>query len=153
MDKEYKGYKATLILTDSGVIIRQQGGIRVLLRGDVFRGDKTIPYSSIVATQLKKAGLLLGYLQLTLIGGSDAKGGSLQALKDENTINFYNRGENNELFAEAKEIIETKMKEARGGSVRRSAADDIEKYAGLRDRGVISEEEFQAKKKQLLAIN
>lgn len=51
--KEYKGYNGTLILTDSGVIIKR--GIKgFLLGGGKLRGDKTIPYASIVAVQLKK---------------------------------------------------------------------------------------------------
>ena len=31
-----------------------------------------------------------------------------------------------------------------------STADEIEKYAGLRDKGIITEEEFQSKKRKLL---
>jgi predicted Zn-dependent peptidase len=33
-----------------------------------------------------------------------------------------------------------------------SYLDELEKLAGLRDRGVITEEEFEAKKKQLLGL-
>jgi len=72
--KEFKGYNGTIILTDTGVIIKR--GVKgFLLGGGMLRGDKTIPYSSIVAVQLKKAGLVAGYLQLTLKGGSEAKSG------------------------------------------------------------------------------
>jgi len=53
--KEFKGYNGTLILTNTGVIIKR--GIKgFLLGGGMLRGDKTIPYSSIIAVQLKKAG-------------------------------------------------------------------------------------------------
>src|SRR3989344_4184348 len=101
--KEYKGYNGTLILTNSGVVIKR-GAKGFLLGGGMLRGDKSIPYSSIVAVQLKKAGLVAGYIQITLTGGSDAKGGLLQSSLDENSINFHAFGKNNELFAEAKEI-------------------------------------------------
>ena len=33
-----------------------------------------------------------------------------------------------------------------------SALDELEKLANLRDRGIVSEEEFQKKKKQLLEL-
>ena len=68
--KEYKGYNGTLILTDTGVIIKR-GAKGFLLGGGMLRGDKTIPYGSIVAVQLKKAGMTAGYIQLTLKGGSE----------------------------------------------------------------------------------
>ena len=33
-----------------------------------------------------------------------------------------------------------------------SSADELKKYAGLKDEGIITEEEFQAKKKQILGL-
>lgn len=52
-NKEFKGYNGTLILTDTGVVIKR--GLKgVLLGGGMLRGDKTIPYCSIIAIQLKK---------------------------------------------------------------------------------------------------
>jgi len=33
-----------------------------------------------------------------------------------------------------------------------SNADELKKYAGLKDEGIITEEEFQAKKKQILGL-
>lgn len=151
-NKEFKGYNGTLILTDTGVIIKR--GIKgFLLGGLMLRGDKTIPYNSIAAVQLKKAGLLAGYIQLTLVGGSEAKSGLFQSATDENSINFYSQNDGNKKFAEAKEIIEQKIAESRGGNLKQnSEADDLEKFAKLKDKGVITEEEFQKKKKQILGI-
>jgi len=147
--KEYKGYNGNLILTDTGVIIKR--GIKgFLLGGMMLRGDKTIPYSSIVAVQLKKAGMAAGYIQLTLAGGSEAKSGLFQSTMDENSINFYPLGKNNEMFTEAKELIEQKIHQVKSGYSAMSSADELEKFAKLRDKGIISEEEFQAKKKKLL---
>jgi len=147
---EYGGYNGTLILTDTMVIIKR--GVKgVLLGGGSLRGDKSIPYSSIAAVQLKKAGLTAGYLQLTLVGGSEAKGGLVQATTDENTIMFYASG--NKKFEEAKQLIEQRIAAARSGAgQQRSDADELAKYAELRDKGTITEEEFQQKKKQLLNL-
>ena len=150
--KEYKGYNGTLILTDTGVIIKR-GAKGFLLGGGMLRGDKTIPYSSIVAVQLKKAGMTAGYIQLTLKGGSEAKSGLFQSTTDENSINFHSAfgGNNNELFAEAKKLIEERIN-AVNSPAKNSGLDDLEKLDTLKKKGIISEEEFQAKKKQLLGI-
>lgn len=139
-----------MILTDTGVIIKR--GLRgFFLGGGSLRGDKTIPYSSIVAVQLKKAGAVAGYIQLTLMGGSEAKGGLFQSAFDENSINFHSWGNKNQLFLEAKELIEQKMQQTRNGHTR-SDADELDKFSQLRDKGVLSEEEFQGKKKQILGL-
>lgn len=151
MEKEYKGYNGTIILTDTGIIIKR-GAKGFLLGGGMLRGDKSIPYSSIVAVQLKKAGMTAGYLQLTLLGGSEAKGGLFQSATDENSINFHAFGKNNGLFTEAKEYIESKIHQVSKGGAKSSEADELEKYHNLRDKGVISEDEFQTKKKQILGF-
>lgn len=151
-NKEYKGYNGTLILTDTGVIIKR-GAKGFFLGGGMLRGDKTIPYSSIVAVQLKKAGMTAGYIQLTLKGGSEAKSGLFQSATDENSINFHSAfgGNNNELFFEAKRLIEERINSV-NSPVKNSGLDDLEKLASLKEKGIISEEEFQAKKKQLLGL-
>lgn len=150
MQQEYKGYNGTIILTDKGVLIKR--GLKgYMLGGGMLRGDKTIPYSSIVAVQLKKAGMTAGYLQLTLKGGSEAKSGLMQSTTDENTVNFHAR--KNKDFLEAKEKIETKISESSGGNQQASSgADELEKLASLKEKGIISQEEFDAKKKQILNL-
>lgn len=150
-NKEYSGYNGTLCLTDTGVVIKR--GIKgFLLGGGKLRGDKTIPYSSIVAVQLKKAGMTAGYIQLTLAGGSEAKDGLFQSTTDENSINFHAIGKTNELFAEAKTLIEQRIGQSRGSVSVKSDAENLEKFAELRDKGVITKEEFEAKKKQILGL-
>lgn len=147
--REFKGSNGTLILTETGITIKR--GIKgFLFGGMMLRGDKTIPYSSIVAVQLKKAGLLAGYLQLTLSGGSEAKSGLIQSTDDENSINFNNWGDNNAQFAEAKSLIEQRIHAADSVSTAHSNLDELEKLARLKEKGIISDKEFQAKKKQLL---
>jgi hypothetical protein len=148
MSVEYKGYNGTILLTDTGVIIKR-GAKGFLLGGGKLRGDKTIPYNSIVAVQLKKAGLTAGYLQLTLKGGSEAKGGLIQSTTDENTINFHSR--HNKEFAEAKQHIEGRISQS-SQSQTNNGLNDLDKLAELKEKGVITEAEFAAKKKQLLGL-
>lgn len=151
MQDEYKGYNGTIILTDNGVVIKR-GAKGFLLGGGMLRGDKTIPYSSIVAVQCKKAGVMSGYLQLSLRGGSEAKSGVNQAVKDENTVTFQIN--KNKMFFELKERIEKKMHElSEGGQSNGSGKmDDLERLASLKEKGIISQDEFDAKKKQLLGL-
>ncbi len=149
---EYSGYNGTLVLGDTGVTIKR--GVKgFLLGGGMLRGDKTIPYSSITAVQLKAAGMSAGYIQLSLMGGQEAKAGLLQSTMDENSVHFYRKS--NAAFAEAKRVIEERMQSSRGGTVVQAAsssADELAKFAQLRDSGVITEEEFQKKKKDLLGL-
>ncbi len=153
--KEYKGYNGTLVLTDTGIIIRR-GAKGFLFGGLTLKGDKSIPYRSIIAVQLKKAGLTAGYIQLTLKGGSEAKAGLFESVSDENSINFHSAfgGNNNQLFKEAKELIEEKIHAADSPVIinKNSDLDELEKLASLKEKGIITEEEFQAKKAQLLDL-
>lgn len=145
--KVYKGWNGTLILTDTGVIIKR--GLKgFFLGGGMIRGDKTIPYSSIVAVQFKKAGMLSGYLQLTIKGGPEAKGGLMQSVKDENTVTFQS-WQNNK-FEEVKRFIEEKI--SKNSEPKRDDIFDLEKLAELKEKGIITKEEFQKKKEQILKI-
>jgi hypothetical protein len=144
--KEYKGYNGTLTLTDTGVIIKRKKGF--LLGGGKLRGEKTIPYSNIIAVQLKKAGWTGGYLQLTLAGGSGGKGGLFRSTMDANTVCFYKS--KNQNFEEAKEIIERHIS---GGSQKATSnLDELERLASLKEKGIITQDEFDAKKKSLLNL-
>ena len=147
MNDEYKGYNGTFILTDAGVIIKR-GAKGFLLGGGMLRGDKTIPYTSIVAVQLKKAGMTAGYLQLTLKGGSEAKSGLMQSTTDENTVNFHAR--KNKDFLEAKEKIEARISQSSGSQQSRSGADELEKLAALKEKGILSQAEFDSEKAKIL---
>jgi hypothetical protein len=145
LPKEFKGQNGNLILNETSLVIKR--GLKgFLLGGGMLRGEKTIPYESIVAVQLKPSGFLVGYLQLTLKGGSEAKGGFLQSQKDENTIRFTK----NEVFLEAKKIIEEKINASSKSS--NNSLEDLQKLAEMRDKGILTEEEFTAKKKQILKI-
>ncbi len=150
VSKKYKGYNGTIILNETSLIIKR-GFKGFLLGGGRVRGDKTIPYTSIVAVQYKKAGIAVGFLQVSLRGGSEAKGGVLEAVKDENTVTFLS-GKNKQ-FLELKEFLETQMDNGqKGPSPKNSPLDDLEKLAQLNQQGIITDAEFKAKKKQILGL-
>lgn len=152
MEKEYVGRNGKIVLFDDHLIIKR-GAKGFLLGGGMLRGDKTIPYSSIVAVQFKKSGMTMGYIQFSLMGGNEAKGGLMQSVTDENTVNFQSWGGNiNEDFMELKKLVEEKMRQSKSQSHHSSSLDELSKLAKLKESGVITDEEFQKKKTQLLDI-
>lgn len=120
-----------------------------------FAQSKVIPIKEIKSVQLKLAGTMGGYIQLG-VGDEVELHISIWRVKyDENTIEF-NAGiwkDNNTMANNIKNYIEKCIMTASqpaivAGGV--SAADEILKFKSLLDQGIISEEEFDAKKKKLL---
>jgi len=148
----YRGLNGNLVLTDRGVVIRR--GIKgFLLQGGTLRGDKEIPYDSIVALQFKNSGINQGYLQLSLRGGSEAKAGLAEAIKDENTISFgLGRGAK---FSEARDIIRWRIDYLKAHPPgqpppARNPIGEISELAALRDSGAITEAEYTTAKRKIL---
>lgn len=150
MEKEYKWFNGSLILNENWVIIKRWLKWFFFWWG-MLRWDKTIPYSSIVAVQFKKAWLLEWFIQLSLKWWSEAKWWLLESKRDENSIYFQNWWENNKKFEEAKIIIEEKISwwYIKNNN---SNLDELEKLANLKEKGIISQEEFEKKKKILLDL-
>ena len=146
----FVGKNGTILLTNTGVLIRRVGG----LLSSFPAGEKTIPYKSITAVQFKKPTMTVGFLQLTLVGAVEASGGSFQAVTDENTVTFETE-ESAESFGRAKIMIEERISQIASGKPETDNSDylvQLEKLATLKDKGIISDIEFDAKKKQLLGI-
>jgi hypothetical protein len=104
VERRFEGYNGALVLTDTGVRITR--GALGALRQFALRGDKFIPYESIVAVQFNNIPLWIGYIQLSLRGGGEAKSGVFQSFRDENTVvwTWWRRGKSAE-FEEARDLI------------------------------------------------
>lgn len=149
MEKRFSG-KRILPLEDKIRIVRR-GGLAILAHG--LKGDKEIFINQISSIQFRKAGALTnGYIQFAFIGGSEAKGGMLQATTDENTVFFNQKNEDD--FSAIKYMIEDRIhqlkKMDRIDYKKGLSLDDLEKLAELKEKGIITEEEFQIKKRQIL---
>jgi hypothetical protein len=148
------------VFTDK-VELTPKGVFGLVNRG--LKGTKTIPFASITAIQHKRAGFMVGYLQFSLKGGQESKGGVTAALQDENTFTYAGFGDN-DIVDQIKQFIEQRMgaqpvslSPQMSAAVHSSATFDdivgqIERIAALKERGVLTEEEFTAKKKQLLGL-
>lgn len=70
------------------------------------------------------------------------------------SINFYGVANQNEVFSIISELIVKRQEETKTATVKgpESGSDELKKYKELLDSGIITQEEFDAKKKQILGI-
>ena len=134
------------------VVISHKGVLNFLAMG--IKGDKTIYYNNITSVQFKKSGWTAGYIQFSINGGRENVGGLLGATQDENTITIS--GNKNSEAEKIVAYINKKLAEIRNGISNTvqaiSSADELKKFKELLDMGIITQEEFDAKKKQLLDL-
>ncbi|WP_253184242.1 DUF4429 domain-containing protein [Bacillus thuringiensis] len=149
---EFKGAGKTIVKIEGNFIrLKRKGALNFLNHG--LDGEKTIDINNMTGIQIKKANFFTnGYIQFIFMGSQESKRGVMAAATDENTVMFTKREQ--KMAEEIKEYIESmlvnKSRPQVAASV--SGADEILKYKELLDQGVITEEEFRAKKKQLLGI-
>lgn len=147
---EEKVYGLLEVYSDKLTITPAKGVLGWLTKG--LKGTKTIPFESITAIQLKECGPIFnGYIQFTIHGGNESKGGVSDALSDENTFMFSR--ENNALAIKIKEYVESetsKLRRPQTAAVSINLSDEIQKLASLKEQGILSDEEFQAAKKKLI---
>ncbi|EGO5065343.1 hypothetical protein H6228_001249 [Enterococcus faecalis] len=117
-----------------------------------LKGDKTISFRNISAIQLKKPGVTNGYIQFTILGGRESRAGIFAATKDENTVMFARKYYKEML--NLKNYIEYQQKTIfdNSASNQLSPADEILKLKTLLDSNIITQEEFEAKKRELLNL-
>ena len=120
-------------------------------------GGKRIRMSDIIAIQFKEpAGAAVGFIQFTFPGSGENKGNVFSSINDENSIPVSPL--NLELAKDIVNYIESKRKELRNSpnfvvpTPTMSTADELKKFKDLLDMGIITQEEFDAKKKQLLGL-
>ena len=127
------------------------------LTGNVTDGEKTIYYVDCIGVQFKRAGVTLGYLQLETASSLGNNRGS--NFFNENTFTF--NSELNEQMGYVADYIRQQIdlcKKAKSTPnqatviQQTSAADELKKCKELLDSGIITQEEFNAKKKQLLGL-
>ncbi|PEP09865.1 DUF4429 domain-containing protein [Bacillus wiedmannii] len=149
---EFKGAGKTIVKIEGNFIrLKRKGALNFLNHG--LDGEKTIDINNMTGIQIKKANFFTnGYIQFIFMGSQESKRGVMAAATDENTVMFTKREQ--KMAEEIKEYIESILvnKSKSQVAVSVSGADEILKYKELLDQGIITEEDFQAKKKQLLGI-
>lgn len=119
------------------------------------KSEKTVHMRSIGAVQWREpGGLMNGFIQIAHSGSQESKGGTFDAVKDENSIVFVKKAAPD--FARIRDFIQERIslahapQPAQAASAPTSLADELTKLAALRDQGVLTPEEFDAQKARLL---
>lgn len=126
-----------------------------LIFGDsLTQGEKTIYYKDAIGVQFKPATITDGYIQVeTAVGGMTS---AKSQYGGENSIQFGSKV--NDEAETVTNFIKQKIEEIKntpvGGTViqQSTAADEVMKLKQLLDMGVISQEEFDKKKNELLGL-
>ena len=133
------------------VVITTKVTIGSLLTGNVSDGEKTIYYRDAIGVQFKKSGLQIGYLQIET--ASSQMNNRNNNFFNENSFTFDTTKVSNEEMMEIADYVKQRINEIKNNiGTAFSAADELTKFNGLLDAGVISQEEFDAKKKQILGV-
>ncbi len=118
--------------------------------------SKTIPISSITSVQLKPPGKIIGgFIAFSIPGGNERQGSStFNAVTDENAFVIFE--DSYPAACKAKKYIDDAIANRKTGSTsvvnQLSPAEEIKRFKELLDLGIITQEEFEAKKKQLLGL-
>lgn len=144
-----KGHNGQLELTDSVLRIRRKGILALMTQG--LKGEKEIVIAEISSIQFEQAdNFINGYVQFTYPGARKPREGEFQGAKDANTVVF--RVSQQPDIEALVEELQRRMAAAKLKSSQLSPLEELEKLANLRDRGIVSEEEFEKKKQQLLEL-
>ena len=118
------------------------------------QGEKTIYFKDAIGVQYKPSSITDGYIQIETAAGGVSSTSSQYG--GENSIQFGGKKANEEAEIIAtyirKQIEEIKNAPVGGVVQQLSPAEELKKFKDLLELGVISQEEFDAKKKQLLGI-
>lgn len=146
------GVNGQLEVYSNKVVIRRKGFLAKMTQG-FNKGDKEIYLNQISGIQVKNGGNITnGYIQFSLAGGVEYTNGLKEAINDENTVVF--KKIDNETVAQMKDKIEALRNQLTAPVMANSisSADEIKKFKDLFDAGVITEVEFNLKKKELLGL-
>ena len=144
---------------ENKVIFTSTQSTSTIVTGLVFgtsmtQGEKTIYFKDAIGVQYKPSSIADGYIQVETAAGGVSTSSSQYS--GENSIQFSGKKSNEEaeiIAAYIKKKIEDIKNAPVGGVVQQlSPAEELKKFKDLLDLGVITQEEFDAKKKELLGI-
>ncbi len=128
-------------------------GAMSFMTGNFFNGEKEFLYANISSIQFKPAGALVnGFIQFEFPGAVSGK----DNFGSENSFIYQRRSLPNEDVEPVVDFIRHKVKTSKQQATTvtnaLSPAEELKKFKDLLDVGVISQEEFDTKKKQLLGL-
>ena len=130
-----------------------------LLTHNATDGAKTIYYADVVGVQFKEPGITIGYLQLETPGLT--MNNTASNFFNENSFTFDTSVVTTKKMKEIAAYVESRVQEIKHPSTQPpsatvsspfSVADELLKFKQLLDMGALTQEEFDAKKKELLNL-
>ncbi len=150
-----------LVVYENKCVISTKATVRSVIAGNFSDGEKTIYFSDLTGIQFKKgSAVLLGYLQFETASTQSNRRGNNWGANYESENSFTFEAIMNELMEEISRFVQEKLEEIKDGKSKNSTTviqqtsvtDEILNLKKLLDMGVITQEEFEAKKKELLGL-
>ena len=150
-----KGHNGQLRFDGQTVTITREG---FLARATQGRSTKELPIRSIGAVQFKPANALInGFVQFSVMGEVSVRNNNLgsrtvQAGQDENSVIVVKK--QMPAFVALVDAVRAAIADAHQPALTVAApdvADQLHKLGGLRDAGLLTDAEFDAKKSELLS--
>lgn len=162
MEKIYSVKSVTgqvMNIYDDRVELTQEGLSGFFTQG--LQGTKTYFFRDITTIQFKNCGWTNGFFEFTFGGGHDSRGGAWGGMNNDNRFVFGapTIGKAKQIALEMESInnlLQEKLSESKSTKVSNasniSVADEILKFKNLLDSGIITQEEFEKKKSELLGL-
>lgn len=145
---------ATLkVYEDYCVLTAKKNLTTLFITNKFFAGEKKFYFSDLTSVQYRAPGTITdGYLEFEYPGSRS--GNSSGAYSSENSISFAKRdaAKMEEIYHYIDQKIHELKRPQAAAAAAPSPAEELKKFKKLLDMGVISQEEFDSKKKQLLGL-
>ena len=144
------GANGQLVVYPDKVRITRKG-VRAKVFQGLFAGEKDIYFSQIGSVLVKQAGYAtLGYISFAAAGNVQRRGHVLDAVNDENTVSF-GRKVTPQFLEGVRQYIEARTRTPAQTTATPDPMDQLKKLSELHDAGVITDDEYEAKRQELLA--
>lgn len=149
------GYGLKMQVFEDHCVIEAKKSVASFMMGKAFNGEKEIYFKDVTTVQYRKAGILSGngFIQFEYAGGY----ASSNSYASENTFIFAKGVNDLQKIEEAYNYIRERVSYFKKNPVTAnnslpSPADELVKFKALLDQGIISQDEFDSKKKELLGL-
>ena len=140
------------------VVLTTKHSVGSLLTGNFSDGEKTIYFSDCLGVQFKKCDIQIGYIQFET--ASSSMNNKSDNFFNENSFTWDQFQQTNEHMLEVCNFVKQKIHDIKSNKntgtphiiSNVSNADELKKYKELLEQGIISQEEFDSKKSQLLGL-
>ena len=142
------------------VVIDTKVTLGSIITRNATDGEKTIYYSDVIGVQFKESAMTIGYLQLET--ASSAMNNKNSNFFSENTFTFDITVIANETMKQVAEYVKQQVNKVKSGAhpaslnsnhvTEQSPYEELKSLKELLDMGIVTQEEFDAKKKQLLGL-